>query len=176
MGGVRGAFPVCMAARESLNASILRSYLGSVLNPSHRSRFKAKLRRGRLATLRGAIEMKSFNKRANDWLLAVSDWLWAMLGIVPKDLFELVTFKRIILAAGLLVLVVGFAQVFTVDVAIGFAADTLVYFDIASAVILVVALRRVRPVTQAAARIVRAAQKVPVILLRFWARQRRNAL
>jgi hypothetical protein len=99
----------------------------------------------------------------------------SMLGIDPTDLFERVTFKRIILTAGLLVLIFGFAQVFTIDVAFGFAIDAMVYFDVASAVLLVVVQRHVRHAAQVTVRVVRqTAQKVPIMLLRFWARQRRN--
>ena len=119
--------------------------------------------------------MKSFWKRTDERLLAASNWLWDMLGIDPIPFIERMTFKRIVLTAGFLVLAIGFAQILTADVEIGLATDTMLYFDVASAVFFSMAQQRVRHGAQAAVRAIRqTVQDAPVMLLRFCSRQRRN--
>jgi hypothetical protein len=115
--------------------------------------------------------MNLWQKLTVDWPCTVGDWLWAKVVMGMVAFLERLTIKRIILVAGLLVLIFGFAQIFSIDLAFAFAADTIAYFDIASAVLLVVAQGHIRHALKA---IRQTAQKVPIRLLRFCARQRRN--
>jgi len=111
-----------------------------------------------------------------DWLCALGDWLWANLVVALAAFLNRLTFRRIVLFAGLLVLAIGFAQLFTADIAIMFAGDMMLYFDIASAVMFIVArnhLRQILPVVADAIR--KNLQNLSNVLRRLGSRQRRNA-
>jgi hypothetical protein len=111
-----------------------------------------------------------------DWLGALGDWLWANLVVALAALLDRLTFRRIVLFAGLIVLATAFAYVFTADVAIIFAGDMMLYFDIASAVMLIVARERLQHLLPVVAdsirKILRNLSNAP---RRLGSRQRRNA-
>jgi len=111
-----------------------------------------------------------------DWLGALGDWLCANLVVALAAFLDRLTFRRIILFAGLVVLAIAFAQVFTADIAIIFAGDMMLYFDIASAVMLIVArehLQRLLPVVADSMR--KILQDLSNVQRRLRRRQRRNA-
>ena len=111
-----------------------------------------------------------------DWLGALGDWLWANLVVALAAFLDRLTFRRIILFAGLVVLAIAFAQVFTADIAIIFAGDTMLYFDIASAVMLIVArehLQQLLPVVADSIR--KILRNLSNVQRRLGSRQRRNA-
>lgn len=81
-----------------------------------------------------------------DWPCALGDWLWGMLVVSPAHFLDRLTLKRVAMIAGLLVLVYGFGQVFALEIAVVFAADAMVYFDVLTAVMLISAKRRIRDV------------------------------
>jgi hypothetical protein len=86
------------------------------------------------------------------------------------------TFRRIVLFAGLVVLAIGFAQFFTADIAIIFAGDMMLYFDIAAAVMFIVAREHLRQILPVAADSMRKTlQNALNVLRRFGSRQHRNA-
>ena len=111
-----------------------------------------------------------------DWLGALGDWLWANLVVALAAFLDRLTFRRVILFTGLVVLAFAFAWVFTADVAIIFAGDMMLYFDIASAVMLIVARERLQHMLPVVADSIR---KFPRNLSNVWrrlgSRQRRNA-
>jgi hypothetical protein len=110
-----------------------------------------------------------------DWLGALSEWLWANLVVALAAFLDRLTLRRIILFTGLIVLAIALAQVFTADVAIIFAGDVMLYFDIASAVMLIVARERLQhllPVVAASIR--KILRNLSNVQRRLRSRQRRN--
>ena len=120
--------------------------------------------------------MSLWQKMIIDLLGALGDWRWANLGVALAAFLDRLTFRRIVLFAGLVVLAIAFAQVFTADVAIIFAGDMMLYFDIAAAVMLIVAreqLRHMLPVVADSMR--KTLRNLSNALRRLRSRQRRNA-
>jgi hypothetical protein len=120
--------------------------------------------------------MSSRQKMIIDWLGAVGDWFRTNLVAATTMFFDRLTFRRVVLFVGLMVLAAAFAQVFTADVAIVFAGDMMLYFEVATAVMLIVARERLQmmlPVVAAAIR--KVLQNPSDVLRRLKSRQRRNA-
>ena len=111
-----------------------------------------------------------------DWLGALGDWLWANLVLALAAFLDRLTFRRVILFAGLVVLAIAFAQVFSADLAIIFAGDMMLYFDVATAVMLIVARERLQhmlPVVAGSMR--KILQNLSNVPRRLRSRQRRIA-
>jgi hypothetical protein len=120
--------------------------------------------------------MNLWQKMIIDWLCALGDWLWANLVVALATFLRRLTFRRIVLFAGLAVLTIAFAQVFTADIAIIFAGDMMLYFDIASMVMFIVARQRLRQILPVVAdAIQKIFQNGLNVLRRLGSRQHRNA-
>lgn len=122
--------------------------------------------------------MNLWQKLTIDWPCALGDWLWVALVVAPAAFLDRLSFKRVVLLAVLLLAVITFAQIVTIDVAFIWAGDMTVYFDIASAVILIAARGHARQVFRTIERQVREAARVTSDIARQYrirGRQRRNA-
>ena len=113
-----------------------------------------------------------------DWPCALGDWLWAYLAAPLLASLERLTFKRVIYLAALTLTVMALAQFVTIDLAFLWAGDTLLYFEIASAVMLYAARGHARQILRVAGHRIRAKAQDALTVLRRWGRtvrQRRNA-
>lgn len=84
------------------------------------------------------------HKLSIEWPCAVGDWLWWAVVVAPAQFLNWLTFKRVAMIAGLLVFVYGFGQIFAIDIAIVFATDAMIYFDVLTAVTVISARQHVR--------------------------------
>jgi hypothetical protein len=120
--------------------------------------------------------MNVWQKKIMDRLCALGDFLRTHLVAAIAGFLDRLTFRRIMFIAGLVVLAIGFAQIFTLDTAILFAGNMMVYFDLAALVALIVARQHLQQIVPfAAAAIRRIALNLLNILRRAGSRQRRNA-
>jgi len=111
-----------------------------------------------------------------EWLAALSDRLWTNLVAAVAAFLDRLTFRRIVLFVGLMVLAAAFAQVFTADLAIIFAGDMMLYLEVASAVMLIAARAHFRQILPIVAEAIRKSLRKPSnALRRLGNRQRRNA-
>ena len=121
--------------------------------------------------------MSLWHKVVIEQLGALGDRLWANLVATLVAFLDRLTLRRVVLFAGLVVFAMAFASVFTADVAIIFAGDMMLYFDIATAVMLIVARRHLQHalpvVADAIRKFLRNLSNVP---RRHRSRQRRKAI
>jgi hypothetical protein len=64
-----------------------------------------------------------------EWPAALGDWLWNILVAPPAATLKGLTFRRIFTVLALTILVVMFAQMAPIDLAVLFAGDALTYFE-----------------------------------------------
>jgi len=69
-----------------------------------------------------------------EWPCTLHRWFWAYLAVPVLVQLERLTFRRTIYLAVLTLLIVAFAQGFSIDLAFLWAGDTAFYFEVASAV------------------------------------------
>ena len=84
-----------------------------------------------------------------EWPAHLYDWLWFLLVIRPAEFLNRLIIKRIIWVAGVLVLFYGLAHIFPIVLALTFAADTMLYFEVITAVTYFAARARMRVVANA---------------------------
>jgi hypothetical protein len=87
--------------------------------------------------------MPGWQKLTVDWPCALGDFLWSLLVVRTAKWLNDLTLKRAIMTAGMVLIVIAVAQTLPADIAIIFAGDTMAYFEIASAVMLIAVRGRV---------------------------------
>jgi hypothetical protein len=98
--------------------------------------------------------MTLWRKLTDQWPRAVSNWFWSGPIAFPAEQLEKLTVKRLILGAVFLALVIAFGQIFTVDVALAFAGDLIIYFDVASFILLMAAQQHIPVMMRTARRVI----------------------
>jgi hypothetical protein len=120
--------------------------------------------------------MNLWQKPAMDWLRALGAWLLANFVVAALAFLDRLTFRRIVIFAGILIIAFAAAQIFSFDLAIMFAGDSMAYFEVASAIYFIAARGHAKQALHTAVRVVRQAiQNLSNITSRFGTRQRRNA-
>jgi hypothetical protein len=120
--------------------------------------------------------MNLWQKLTIDWPCSVGDWLWQNVILAIKTFLDQLTFRRIIIFVGILIIAMAAAQLLTADVAFVFAGDAMFYFEIATAVYLVAARGHARHAVHLLGRAIRQAiQNFANMMWRPGTRQRRNA-
>lgn len=124
--------------------------------------------------------MKLWRKLTIDWPCAFGDRLWANLVVAPAMFLGWLTFRRAARIILQIVLVVAFflffEQIASLHLASLFAVDANAYLDLFVAIFLLIARGHIRQMLQVATRkIWQSLQNRSKTLLRFGARQRRNA-
>ncbi|GAB2537490.1 hypothetical protein [Rhodanobacter koreensis] len=120
--------------------------------------------------------MDLWRKLTIDWPCALGDWLWLNLVVAVAIFLGQLTFRRVVLFAGLLILTIAFAQIASIDFAFVFAGDMMFYFEIASAVVIVATRGHVRRAMNVAAQVGHnSLQRLASTLLRRGRRERRKA-
>lgn len=99
--------------------------------------------------------MGLWRKLTVDWPCALGDWLWLNLVVAVAAFLGRLTFRRIVLFVGLLILTIAFAQIASVDFAFVFAGDMMFYLEVASAVVIVATRGLLRQAANVAAQAVR---------------------
>jgi hypothetical protein len=123
-------------------------------------------------------KMNLWQKLTIDWPCAVGDWLWANIAVPTLGAREQLTFRRVIYVAALIMAVMAFAQISSLDLAFWAAGDVAFYCEIASAVMFVVVKGHARQLLQATLRKLRTGAMRASLVMRRHAgamRQRRNA-
>lgn len=120
--------------------------------------------------------MNLWQKLTIDWPCSVGEWLWQNVILAIKAFLDKLTFRRIIIFVGILIIAMAAAQLLTADVAFVFAGDAMFYFEIATAVYLVAARGHARHAVRVLARAFRRAiQNLANITRRPGTRHCRNA-
>jgi hypothetical protein len=102
-------------------------------------------------------------------------WVWTNFVAAIAVLLDRLTIRRIVIFVGILIIAFAAAQLLSIDFALMFAGDAMLYFEIASAVYLVAARGHVQHALQRAARLVRQiVRNLPNAFSRLGNRQRRN--
>src|SRR5580704_9155081 len=103
--------------------------------------------------------MSLWQKLTIDWPCFLGDWLWANLIVPLRAGIERLTFKRIAYLAALILAIIAFAQIVSIDLAFLWAGDTALYFEIASAVMFFAVRARAQQALHVMERRIRAAGK-----------------
>jgi hypothetical protein len=94
--------------------------------------------------------MNLWQKLMVDWPCRLGDWLWANIAMPFFTLPRQMTLRRIVFVAAFAVAAIGLAQLLTLDGALFMAGDIAFYFEIASAVMLIVIRGHIRLAVQVA--------------------------
>jgi hypothetical protein len=124
--------------------------------------------------------MKLWQKLTIDWPCALGDWLWAVLVVAPAAFLDRLTLRsaaRLILQIALFaILLMYFEQIAFLHLTMLFAVDVTAYFEIATAVFILVVRGHAWHALLSTVRSIKLAlQNRSKRVLRFGGRQQRNA-
>lgn len=122
--------------------------------------------------------MNLWQKLTIDWPCALGDWLWANFVVALAAFLDRLTFKRVVLFVVLLFAIYAFLQIASIDLAFVWGMDATVYFDVATAVMLIAARARARQMLLVADRRIRKVAQIVFTAIgrhRTAMRQCRNA-